>query len=104
MGINPVRYVKKTLEVLIFAFTSRSSAGAEKLAIPSGTPNRCVWVWMFKGNAPALEREVNATGIYPAMLAIMVAPVANVDIDLPFVLTLIGVVIISYKYPCKCNW
>ena len=29
------------------------------------------------------------------MLAIMVAPVANVDIDLPFVLTLIGVVIIS---------
>ena len=34
-------------------------------------------------------------GIYPAMLAIMVAPVANVDIDLPFVLTLIGVVIIS---------
>ena len=29
------------------------------------------------------------------MLAIMVAPVANVDIDLPFILTLIGVVIIS---------
>ncbi len=29
------------------------------------------------------------------MLAIMVAPVAHVDIDLPFILTLIGVVVIS---------
>ena len=46
-------------------------------------------------------------GIYPAMLAIMVAPVANVDIDLPFVLTLIGVVIISsFGVGCRrwCNF
>ncbi len=34
-------------------------------------------------------------GIYPAMLAIMVAPVANVEIDLQFIVTLIAVVIIS---------
>ena len=41
------------------------------------------------------------------MLAIMVAPVANVDIDLPFVLTLIGVVIISsFGVGCRrwCNF
>ncbi|MEZ1986378.1 cation:dicarboxylase symporter family transporter, partial [Staphylococcus aureus] len=31
----------------------------------------------------------------PAMLAIMVAPVANVEIDLQFIVTLIAVVIIS---------
>ena len=30
--------------------------------------------------------------IYPAMLAIMVAPVAHVDIDIPFILTLIVVI------------
>ena len=48
LGINPVRYVKKTLEVLIFAFTSRSSAGAlplniqtqtQRLGVPEGIAN-----------------------------------------------------------------
>ena len=38
----------------------------------------------------------NGCGIYPAMLAIMVAPVAHVDIDIPFILTLIVVVISSF--------
>lgn len=37
MGINPIRYVKKTLEVLIFAFTSRSSAGALPLNVQTQT-------------------------------------------------------------------
>ncbi|MGK0537874.1 L-cystine transporter [Staphylococcus haemolyticus] len=97
MGINPVRYVKKTLEVLIFAFTSRSSAGAlplniqtqtQRLGVPDGIAN-------FSASFGLSIGQNGCAGIYPAMLAIMVAPVANVDIDLPFVLTLIGVVIIS---------
>lgn len=97
MGINPVRYVKKTLEVLIFAFTSRSSAGAlplniqtqtQRLGVPDGIAN-------FSSSFGLSIGQNGCAGIYPAMLAIMVAPVANVDIDLPFVLTLIGVVIIS---------
>ena len=95
MGIN--RYVKKTLEVLIFAFTSRSSAGAlplniqtqtQRLGVPDGIAN-------FSASFGLSIGQNGCAGIYPAMLAIMVAPVANVDIDLPFVLTLIGVVIIS---------
>lgn len=97
MGINPVRYVKKTLEVLIFAFTSRSSAGAlplniqtqtQRLGVPDGIAN-------FSASFGLSIGQNGCAGIYPAMLAIMVAPVANIDIDLPFVLTLIGVVIIS---------
>ncbi|MGX0339442.1 uncharacterized protein ACUXHI_001906 [Staphylococcus haemolyticus] len=97
MGINPVRYVKKTLEVLIFAFTSRSSAGAlplniqtqtQRLGVPDGIAN-------FSASFGLSIGQNGCAGIYPAMLAIMVAPVANVDIDLPLVLTLIGVVIIS---------
>ena len=54
LGINPVRYVKKTLEVLIFAFTSRSSAGAlplniqtqtQRLGVPEGIANFCnIWI------------------------------------------------------------
>ncbi|WP_059747378.1 L-cystine transporter [Staphylococcus haemolyticus] len=97
MGINPVRYVRKTLEVLIFAFTSRSSAGAlplniqtqtQRLGVPDGIAN-------FSASFGLSIGQNGCAGIYPAMLAIMVAPVANVDIDLPFILTLIGVVIIS---------
>ncbi|MDS0981697.1 L-cystine transporter [Staphylococcus hominis] len=94
MGINPIRYVKKTLEVLIFAFTSRSSAGAlplnvqtqtQRLGVPEGIAN-------FSASFGLSIGQNGCAGIYPAMLAIMVA---HVDIDIPFILTLIGVVVIS---------
>lgn len=97
MGINPIRYVKKTLEVLIFAFTSRSSAGAlplnvqtqtQRLGVPEGIAN-------FSASFGLSIGQNGCAGIYPAMLAIMVAPVAHVDIDIPFILTLIAVVVIS---------
>ncbi|HHC7456002.1 TPA: L-cystine transporter [Staphylococcus aureus] len=97
LGISPVRYVKKTLEVLIFAFTSRSSAGAlplnvqtqtRRLGVPEGIANFAATFGLSIG-------QNGCAGIYPAMLAIMVAPVANVEIDLQFIVTLIAVVIIS---------
>ncbi|EOA8633136.1 L-cystine transporter [Staphylococcus aureus] len=97
LGISPIRYVKKTLEVLIFAFTSRSSAGAlplnvqtqtRRLGVPEGIAN-------FAATFELSIGQNGCAGIYPAMLAIMVAPVANVEIDLQFIVTLIAVVIIS---------
>ncbi|AWR24708.1 L-cystine transporter [Staphylococcus aureus] len=97
LGISPIRYVKKTLEVLIFAFTSRSSAGAlplnvqtqtRSLGVPEGIANFAATFGLSIG-------QNGCAGIYPAMLAIMVAPVANVEIDLQFIVTLIAVVIIS---------
>lgn len=97
LGINPVRYVKKTLEVLIFAFTSRSSAGAlplniqtqtQRLGVPEGIAN-------FSATFGLSIGQNGCAGIYPAMLAIMVAPVAHVHIDFQFIITLIAVVIIS---------
>ncbi|MRM00753.1 L-cystine transporter [Staphylococcus aureus] len=97
LGISPIRYVKKTLEVLIFAFTSRSSAGAlplnvqtqtRRLGVPEGIANFAATFGLSIG-------QNDCAGIYPAMLAIMVAPVANVEIDLQFIVTLIAVVIIS---------
>ncbi|MEW7418952.1 L-cystine transporter [Staphylococcus aureus] len=96
LGISPIRYVKKTLEVLIFAFTSRSSAGAlplnvqtqtRRLGVPEGIANFAATFGLSIG-------QNGCAGIYPAMLAIMVAPVANVEIDLQFIVTLIAVVII----------
>ena len=97
LGINPVRYVKKTLEVLIFAFTSRSSVGSlplniqtqtQRLGVPEGIAN-------FSATFGLSIGQNGCAGIYPAMLAIMVAPVAHVHIDFQFVITLIAVVIIS---------
>ncbi|HDB5799786.1 TPA: L-cystine transporter [Staphylococcus aureus] len=97
LDISPIRYVKKTLEVLIFAFTSRSSAGAlplnvqtqtRRLGVPEGIANFAATFGLSIG-------QNGCAGIYPAMLAIMVAPVANVEIDLQFIVTLIAVVIIS---------
>ncbi|HBG3200446.1 TPA: L-cystine transporter [Staphylococcus aureus] len=97
LGISPIRYVKKTLEVLIFVFTSRSSAGAlplnvqtqtRRLGVPEGIANFAATFGLSIG-------QNGCAGIYPAMLAIMVAPVANVEIDLQFIVTLIAVVIIS---------
>ncbi|HBC4623988.1 TPA: L-cystine transporter [Staphylococcus aureus] len=97
LGISPIRYVKKTLEVLIFAFTSRSSAGAlplnvqtqtRRLGVPEGIANFAATFGLSIG-------QNGCAGIYPAMLAIMVSPVANVEIDLQFIVTLIAVVIIS---------
>lgn len=97
LGISPIRYIKKTLEVLIFAFTSRSSASAlplnvqtqtRRLGVPEGIANFAATFGLSIG-------QNGCAGIYPAMLAIMVAPVANVEIDLQFIVTLIAVVIIS---------
>lgn len=97
LGISPIRYIKKTLEVLIFAFTSRSSAGTlplnvqtqtRRLGLPEGIANFAATFGLSIG-------QNGCAGIYPAMLAIMVAPVANVEIDLQFIVTLIAVVIIS---------
>ncbi|HDC8477382.1 TPA: L-cystine transporter [Staphylococcus aureus] len=97
LGISPIRYIKKTLEVLIFAFTSRSIAGTlplnvqtqtRRLGVPEGIANFAATFGLSIG-------QNGCAGIYPAMLAIMVAPVANVEIDLQFIVTLIAVVIIS---------
>ncbi|EOB7865931.1 L-cystine transporter [Staphylococcus aureus] len=97
LGISPIRYVKKTLEVLIFAFTSRSSAGALPLNVQTQTRRLGVLegIANFAATFGLSIGQNGCAGIYPAMLAIMVAPVANVEIDLQFIVTLIAVVIIS---------
>lgn len=97
LGISPIRYVKKTLEVLIFAFTSRSSAGALPLNVQTQTRRLGVpeGIAIFAATFGLSIGQNGCAGIYPAMLAIMVAPVANVEIDLQFIVTLIAVVIIS---------
>ncbi|MDD1368300.1 cation:dicarboxylase symporter family transporter, partial [Bacillus sp. MHSD17] len=97
-GLNPIQYLKKVFPVLTFAFTSRSSAGAmplnieaqkEKLGISEGIAN-------FAASFGVSIGQNGCAGIYPAMLAMMVAPTVGIDPLQPqFILTLIAVVAIS---------
>jgi len=97
-GLNPVTYMKKVFPVLAFAFTSRSSAGTlplniqtqkNKLGVSEGVAN-------FSGSFGLSIGQNGCAGVYPAMLAVMIAPTVGVNPLTPsFILTLIVVVAIS---------
>ncbi|WP_068613685.1 L-cystine transporter [Paenibacillus tuaregi] len=97
-GYNPVRYVRKVLPTLVFAFTSRSSAATiplnvetqtKKLGVSSGIAN-------LSATFGATIGQNGCAGIYPAMLAVMIAPTVGIDpFSWDFILTLILVVTIS---------
>ena len=97
-GLNPLTYVKKTAETLLFAFTSRSSAGTlplniqtqtKRLGVPDGIAN-------FAGSFGLSIGQNGCAGIYPAMLAVMIAPTVDINPLSPgFIATLILIVAIS---------
>ncbi len=96
-GLNPLTYVKKASDVLLFAFTSRSSAGAlplniqtqtKRFGVPDGIAN-------FAGSFGLSIGQNGCAGVYPAMLAVMIAPTVGQPIDAQFIVTLIAIVAIS---------
>ncbi|WML53442.1 L-cystine transporter [Neobacillus sp. PS3-12] len=96
--LNPARYVKKALPTLTFAFTSRTSAGTLPLTIKTQTKDLGVseGIANFAGSFGLTIGQNGCAGIYPAMLAIMVAPTAGINPFSPsFIITLILVVAIS---------
>lgn len=97
LGINPIQYMKKTAEVILFAFTSRSSAGALPLNVQTQTNRLGVpqAIANFSGSFGLSIGQNGCAGIYPAMLAIMVAPVAGVEVNFQFIVTVIFVVVLS---------
>ncbi|CAM3393993.1 MULTISPECIES: L-cystine transporter [Saccharibacillus] len=96
-GMNPVTYAKKVVSTLIFAFTSRSSAATIPLNIETQTKKLGVseGVANLSASFGATIGQNGCAGIYPAMLAVMIAPAAGVEVNLSFILTLIAVVAIS---------
>ena len=94
-GLNPLRYVKKIFPVLVFAFTSRTSAGSipmsvatqtARLGTPEGTAN-------FAASFGATIGQNGCAGIYPAMLAVMIAPTVGIDpFTAGFLLPLLAIV------------
>ena len=94
-GLNPVRYVQKIFPVLAFAFISRTSVGAipmnvqtqtQRLGTPEGIAN-------FAASFGATIGQNGCAGIYPAMLAIMIAPPVGIDpFTVSFIAPLIAIV------------
>jgi len=97
-GLNPLTYLKKSAAVLMFAFTSRTSAGTiplnieaqtDKLGVSKGIANLSATLGTTIG-------QNGCAGIYPAMLAVMIAPTVGIDPLAPaFLIKLIIVTAIS---------
>ena len=81
-GINPLRYFQRVWPVLTFAFSSRSSAATiplnvdtqvSRLGVPPAIAN-------FAATFGATIGQNGCAGLYPAMLAVMIAPSAGIDV------------------------
>lgn len=96
-GLNPLTYVKKSFPVLTFAFTSRTSAGALPITIKTqkslGVPDA---IANFAGSFGLSIGQNGCAGVYPAMLAVMIAPTVGIDPLTPsFIASVIAIVAIS---------
>lgn len=95
--LSPVKYIKKGSIPLSFAFTSRSSAGTlpinvetqtEKFGVSNGIANLSASLGTSIG-------QNGCAGIYPGMLAVMIAVGTGVPMDVSFFLRLIIITAIS---------
>ncbi|EHM46701.1 transporter, dicarboxylate/amino acid:cation Na+/H+ symporter family protein [Hafnia alvei ATCC 51873] len=97
-GINPLKFFRKVWPVLTFAFTSRSSAASIPLNVEAqtlriGVPES---IASFSASFGATIGQNGCAGLYPAMLAVMVAPTVGINpLDPLWIATLVGIVTVS---------
>lgn len=97
-GLNPLTFLKKSATTLMFAFSSRSSAGTlplnietqtDKLGVSDGHANLSASLGTSIG-------QNGCAGIYPAMLAVMIAPTLGINPMAPaFLIKLVIVTALS---------
>ena len=98
VGLNPVRFVKKIFPVLAFAFSSRTSAGSIPMSVQTqtarlGTPEG---IANFAASFGSTIGQNGCAGIYPAMLAVMIAPTVGIDPwTMSFILPLLAIVAVG---------
>ncbi len=98
IGLHPLRYVKKVLPVLAFAFTSRTSAGAIPMSVQTQTKRlgTSEGIANFAASFGATIGQNGCAGIYPAMLAVMIAPTVGIDpFTVAFIVPLLAIVAIG---------
>lgn len=97
IGANVKTYFQKVWPVLTFAFVTRSSAATipltikaqiEDLKVPAPIAN-------ISASFGATIGQNGCAGIYPAMLAVMVAPTVGVDINIGFIMSLLIIIAIG---------
>ena len=97
-GLNPFTYLRKAFPVLGFAFTSRSSAGTIPLNIQAQKNSLGVeqGVANMSASFGATMGQNGCAGIYPAMLAVMIAPTIGINPLSPgFIIQLVLIIGIS---------
>ena len=96
-GINPVKYVKRVAQPLILAFTSRSSLGTLPVTIEALTDEMGVekGVASFVGSLGANMGMNGCAGIYPALMAVTIANMIGMKMDITFYAMLIIVIAVS---------
>lgn len=97
-GLSPIRFLQKSLPVLTFAFTSRTSAGAiplnvkaqvEDMGVSEGTAN-------LSASFGASIGQNGCAAIYPAMLAFMIAPTVGINpLNPGFIVQLLVIIAVS---------
>ena len=96
-GLNPITYIKNAAEPLLLAFTSRSSLGTLPVTIEALTDKQGVeeGVASFTASLGANMGMNGCAGIYPALMAVTIANMANVEMNASFYAMLLVVITIS---------
>ena len=97
-GVNLRSYFKTVWPVLTFAFTSRSSAATIPLNVETQVDGLKVPepIANLSATFGATIGQNGCAGIYPAMLAVMIAPSMGIDpLSFSFILPLVAIVAIS---------
>ena len=97
-GVNVRFYFKTVWPVLTFAFTSRSSAATIPLNVETQVDGLKVPepIANLSATFGATIGQNGCAGIYPAMLAVMIAPSMGIDpLSFSFILPLVAIVAIS---------
>ncbi|MBU5487946.1 cation:dicarboxylase symporter family transporter [Clostridium sp. MSJ-8] len=96
-GLSPIRYLKNSTKQLILAFTSRSSLGTLPVTIETLTDEHGVeeGVASLTASLGSNMGMNGCAGIYPALVAVTLANMAGINMDLGFYITLIIVITVG---------
>ncbi|WP_286317168.1 cation:dicarboxylate symporter family transporter [Romboutsia ilealis] len=96
-GLNPITYIKNAAEPLLLAFTSRSSLGTLPVTIEALTDKQGVEEGLasFTASLGANMGMNGCAGIYPALMAVTIANMANIEMNASFYAMLLVVITIS---------
>ncbi|WP_313073470.1 cation:dicarboxylate symporter family transporter [Lacrimispora sp.] len=94
VGVSPLTYFKKAMTTLVFAFTSRTSAGTLPLTIRTLTDDMGVdnGVSNLAGSLSTSIGQNGCAAIYPAMLVMMVAPTVGQAITPSFFILMVVII------------